>query len=308
MNCLLCAGKTNLYFDYGKQTGVLQRLVRCVDCGLVQTDPMPAESFLREWYQRYDVLGEREPYYQALAGVDPWNTPEGFEIARQFAWVKRALTATRHPELVKTNGKSGVRDLSVLDVGSGPGLFLDLVKRAGWQGIGIELNAEAAIRSHERFGIDARPGTIDSVELPEHSFDVVTLWDIFEHVRNPLGMLHRAHELLKPGGYLFLETPNVRSLLDWAVILLARIGVKGPAATFYGLHHLTLWDPKTIRRVFAERGFTIKDIRFMHTPGSRVFRGQTPRDTVMRAGIWIVQVLGVLLKRQNKMVIVARKT
>lgn len=294
MNCLFCSEKTRPYFDYGKYIGVLQRLAQCTSCGLVQTEPLPTEAFLREWYQRYDVLGKREPYYEALASIDPWHTPEGFEIARKFAWVKRAL-------------KPKIANLKILDIGSGPGLFLDLVKRAGWQGIGIELNAEAAVRSHERFGIDVRVGTIESVDSPSASFDVVTLWDIFEHVRDPLGMLQRVHDLLKPGGYLFLETPNVRSMLDRTVFFLARIGIKGPAATFYGLHHLTLWDPKTIRRALEERGFKVMNIRFVHTPGSRVFRGKTFRDTVMRVGVWVVQALGVLFGKQNKMIIIAKK-
>ncbi len=295
MQCLLCRSKTKSYFDYGKYTSVPHALVRCLSCRLVQTELVPTSEFLRAWYQRYDVLGEREPYYQALASDDPWKTPEGLDIARQFARVKRELARCQ---------MSNVR---CLDVGSGPGLFLDLVKRAGWQGIGIELNERAAERSRERFHVDARVGTVDSVTLPASSFDVVTLWDIFEHVPDPLAMLGRAHELLTTGGLLFIETPDASSFLDTSVVMLARFGFTGPAVTFYGLHHLTLWNQKNIRRGLEENGFKIISVHGDETPAGRIFRGTSVRDRVMRLGVGVVQKIGQMIGRKNKMIVIAQK-
>lgn len=294
MICLLCNGKTKEYFKYSKEHG----LVRCQECGLIQTKPMPSEGFLRDWYQKYDVLGEREPYYQALASDDPWKTSEGLDIARQFARVKGEISDIRH----QTSEK-----LRVLDVGSGPGLFLDLVKRAGWEGVGIELNQKAVKQSHERFGIDARAGTLHSVGLPKESFDLITLWDIFEHVPDPCGLLRRAHALLKSGGLLFIETPNASSSLDWLVVGFARFGLRGPARTFYGLHHLTLWNHKNIRQVLEDLNFEAQKLEQDFTPAKRIFRTNSLKDGLMRFTVGLVQKIGKLTGRQNKMIVVAKK-
>ena len=91
MSCLLCHAETKPHFSYGPALGLPYGLVRCRSCRLVQTEPMPTLEFLADWYQRYDVLGERDPYYQSVQSADPWSTPEGFEVAYQFAIVKRAL-------------------------------------------------------------------------------------------------------------------------------------------------------------------------------------------------------------------------
>lgn len=294
MSCLLCQGQIKIYFNYGRYRQMPYGLVRCDACGLVQTNPMPSEEFLREWYQKYDVLGEREPYYQALQSKNPWSTAEGMDIATHFRRVKQ-ICAER-------SGK-----LRVLEIGSGHGMFLDLVKRAGWEGVGIELSEPAVRASQANYGIDVKSGTIETVALPDGSFDVVTLWDILEHVPDPVSMLKKSFRLLAPGGYIFIETPNVSSVLDWMVILLARFGVTGPARTFYGVHHLTLWNHKTIRRALSELGFTSTAITPESTPAFRVFRGKTLRDRLMRMGVDSIQYVGRILGRQNKMIVVVKK-
>jgi len=294
MVCLLCGGKTKKYFQYSES----YKLVQCCVCDLVQTDPMPTDDFLKDWYQKYDILGEREPYYQALASDDPWSTSEGLDIARQFARIKKEFMAY---------GLKLMACPEILDIGSGQGLFLDLVKRAGWEGVGIELNEKAVKMSQDRFGIKVQAGTIDSVDLGEKKFDVVALWDIFEHVKDPLELLLKSNQLLKQEGLIFIETPNVSSFLDKIVLLLSKIGITGPAKTFYGLHHLSLWNPKNIKQALEKYGFEIKKIEQDYTPSSRVFRGKTFKDKFMRLAIGLVQMIGGAIGRENKMIIIAKK-
>lgn len=257
---------------------------------------MPTEEFLAQWYQRYDVLGERQPYYKALAGEKPWNTPEGKDIIAQFALVKRFAD------------KISDAKLRVLDVGSGPGLFLEQVKRAGFEGVGIELNERAVEESKKRFGIEVHHGTLETISFESASFDIVTLWDLFEHVSDPRGLLNGVTQVIKPEGFLFIETPNVNSLLDRAVIALSRLGIKGPAIMFYGLHHLTLWNPKTLTNILNETGFRVREIHFSSTPPSRIFRSTTMKDYVMRLGVGFIQTLGKIFHTQNKMIVIAQKT
>jgi 2-polyprenyl-3-methyl-5-hydroxy-6-metoxy-1,4-benzoquinol methylase len=244
--------------------------------------PLPSDAELAEYYQRYDVLGEHEPYYAKMWGPEALAEPEGRDTEARFAWMKSVA------------GKTG----KTLDVGSGPGLFLRLVSEDGGEAVGTELNARAAARSAEETGARVTSGTIDGVA--DRDFDVITLWDLLEHVPNPVRLVAACRERLKAGGWLFIETPDEASLLDRAVLALARLGLRGPADTFYGLHHLVLFRRKTVKRLLGENGFRVVEIRRATTDPGRVFRGSSLKDKMARLGLG-------LIGRGNKMLVAARK-
>ena len=251
--------------------------------------PMPTVSELIDYYQKYDVLGEREPYYRALWTAGALETPEGEDIRDRFAWAK---------SFCKNFGKT-------LDVGSGPGLFLKLVKADGGEAVGNELNVRAAERSARETGIRVISGTTSDV--PDHDFDTIALWDLLEHVDDPKKLIDECRVRLKSGGWLFIETPNEVSLLDRAVLALAHLGLKGPASTFYGLHHLVLFRPPTVRRMLEENGFRIVEVRGAATDPARIFRGNGIKDRMVRLGLGGLFLIARLVGRQNKMLIAARK-
>jgi SAM-dependent methyltransferase len=123
----------------------------------------------------------------------------------------RRRTAQRHYDIVSRHTPSG----SLLDVGCASGLFLDLAARRGWQVTGVEPNAALSRKAEALLG---PPGKVFGVSLQEApltpaSFDAITLWDVLEHVTDPAGFLRRCRDLLKPGGYLFANVPNVDSLM-----------------------------------------------------------------------------------------------
>lgn len=158
--CSLCRGAVARHFAYADEAGAARALYCCRACGLLQTWPLPSDAELRVWYQRYDVLGQRDAYYAWVNAAAPLATPEGRELAARFALVQRHVRGAA-PRL--------------LEVGSGHGFFLSLAKQAGFAAVGVELNAAAAQASRERFGVDVRAGTIDSAALPENHFDAVVL-------------------------------------------------------------------------------------------------------------------------------------
>jgi 2-polyprenyl-3-methyl-5-hydroxy-6-metoxy-1,4-benzoquinol methylase len=291
--CSLCRGAAARYFAYVDEAGAARALHRCRVCGLLQTWPLPSDAELRAWYQRYDVLGQRDSYYAWVNTADPLATPEGRELAARLALVQRHVRSTS-PRL--------------LEVGSGHGFFLSLAKRAGFVVVGVELNAAAAQASRERFGVDVHAGTIDSVGLAADSFDVAVLWDLLEHVRDPAGLLAQVRRCLRPGGLLFVETPDTDSLLDLAVVTLARLGWSKPGRLFYGLHHLTLFNRRNLRQLLQAQGFALEALRAGSTRASQVFRRRSLRDRVLRVAVACVQFVGWLVRRQNKMLAVARRS
>jgi 2-polyprenyl-3-methyl-5-hydroxy-6-metoxy-1,4-benzoquinol methylase len=287
MNCLLCKND-GLKKIYAHAPG--RALFRCRQCGLVQTFPMPSVSELDAFYQHYDVMGEREPYYQKLWGAGAADSPEGMEIKTRFLWAEK---------ICKKFGKT-------LDVGSGPGLFLKLAKAAGAAAFGCELNARAAKESAATTGVTVFSGDIGTVT--EKDFDVVCLWDVLEHVSDQSNLLASAAQRLKKDGWLFVETPDEAALLDRLVLCLAGAGIKFPAATFYGLHHLVLFRKKTLTRLLEDNGFKVVIIAGAATDPGRVFRGNGFKDKIMRVALRVVFFAARLIGRQNKMLVAARKT
>lgn len=101
---------------------------------------------------------------------------------------------------------------TLLDVGAGKGEFLALARDQGWRVEGIEPSSSFRRYARERYGIECHAGYLgDSASLPEHSFDVITLNHVLEHVERPHGLLDVARRYLKADGVLFIEVPNCDS-------------------------------------------------------------------------------------------------
>ena len=151
------------------------------------------------------------------------------------------------------------------------------------------------------------PASATRWTVPDRDFNAVTLWDLLEHVNDPKELIVDCALRLKTGGWLFIETPDEAALLDRTVLSLAKFGFKGPASTFYGLHHLVLFRPQTVRRLLEENGFKIVEIRGAATDPARIFRGKGFKDKMARLGLGGLFLLARLVGRRNKMLIAAKK-
>lgn len=100
---------------------------------------------------------------------------------------------------------------ALLDVGCGAGHLLRAAAAAKWRGVGLEVSPAAAARLRDE-GLDVHHGDLLGAPLEEGTFDVVTLVEVIEHLPDPAGYLDRCLRLLRPGGLLFLTTPNFGSL------------------------------------------------------------------------------------------------
>lgn len=142
----------------------------------------------------------------------------------------------------------------LLDVGCGNGRFLKLASEMGWQVEGIDLDLAAVETSRSR-GFSVTCGTIDVLDDASERYDIITLSHVIEHVYDPLRLLRSLYRLLKPGGRLWLETPNLDSLGH------ARYG---PA--WRGLEpprHLVLFNPESLASLIQLAGFN-KTIKRWH--------------------------------------------
>ncbi|MGG6461888.1 class I SAM-dependent methyltransferase [Solilutibacter silvestris] len=134
----------------------------------------------------------------------------------------------------------------LLDVGCGDGGFLALARQGGWsvEGIDFDEGGVAAARSR---GLSVRLGGIDLFDNSDERFDVITISHVIEHVHDPLETLRCIYRLLKPGGMLWLETPNINSL-----------GAKRFGVDWFGLdppRHLVLFNRDSLSQALREVGF-----------------------------------------------------
>jgi 2-polyprenyl-3-methyl-5-hydroxy-6-metoxy-1,4-benzoquinol methylase len=101
---------------------------------------------------------------------------------------------------------------SLLDIGSGPGHFLNIAQNCGWQVNGIEPRKEAVKYCRNQFGIDTYNGFLENYHRDARLYDVVTAWDVLEHVSDHISFLDHILELLKPGGIFSFSIPNASGL------------------------------------------------------------------------------------------------
>jgi len=212
------------------------RVVQCEACGLVYVTPRRDEARLKELYK---VEYWRSPAAKDFGYTDYLKD----ESLYRRTYARRFAVVARHRP---TPGR-------VLDVGCAAGFFLSVAKERGWTCTGVEVSPAMAAFARERYGLDVREGTLEEQRLEPASFDLVTFWDVIEHLPDPLAVLKAARGLLAPGGRLLLETQNVASRF-------AR--VMGRRWQHYKhAEHLYHFDPATVRRLLGDAGFDVIENR-----------------------------------------------
>jgi 2-polyprenyl-3-methyl-5-hydroxy-6-metoxy-1,4-benzoquinol methylase len=157
----------------------------------------------------------------------------------------------------------------LLDVGCALGLMLHEASAASWEAIGVETSEFAAHYAAVHTGCQVYTGTLQDAHFESESFDVVTLMDVIEHVPWPRALIAEVHRVLRPGGVVFLVTPNFASLF-----------VRLYGAKAYGIgpeEHVTYFQPSTIRQLLQANGFT------RIVTGSKDFYAENLRRLMPRA-------------------------
>jgi SAM-dependent methyltransferase len=180
---------------------------------------------------------DRYEPYQAGGGAGPlamWRARQGQVIKRRFI------------EAYTEIGR-------LLDVGCATGDFLGHMVSHGWQVQGVETGRDAARIARQRYGIPVHTGRLADAHLSPASLDVVTLWDVIEHLHDPPSELARIHALLASGGLLVLTVPNLASW-DRRLFGVHWIGWDLP-------RHLYAFPSEPLARMLTEAGFEILDRR-----------------------------------------------
>ena len=204
--------------NYGRH----HTIVKCRSCGLVYVNPhRNADAILHNYEEVVDNLYVEEREGRVLT----------------FQRNLRPLEELMPPD----------RGRRLLDVGCHIGVFLEIAQERGWEAWGIEPSHWAAREARSR-GLQVIEGTLDDVHLAEEAFDVITLWDVIEHLTDPLRELRESYRLLRKGGLICSHTMNVESPL-------ARL--MGPRWPWLMEMHLYYFSPRTLGEMLRKAGFTV---------------------------------------------------
>jgi len=136
----------------------------------------------------------------------------------------------------------------LLDVGAATGFFLDLARQNGWDTVGIEPAERAAAMARGK-KLKVTTGVLEPGLYAESSFDVVTLWDVLEHLADPMATMRVVSALLKPGGIVAINTPDSSSL--WSRLMGSRWHLLCPP------EHLCLFGNGLLNHMLTEIGLDI---------------------------------------------------
>lgn len=228
--CALCNSLKHTVIRDTLRYGVKRKVLRCEDCGYV---------FLEEKNDSQEFYTTTE--YRTNYGPDLKKVSNSEEIFKTYfphqgptiAEIKHLLTPTT----------------SVLDVGCSTGQFLAALKGMVGIRVGLELSQDAVsyIRTHLDF--PAYSELIQTVSITEGPFDLVTSLQTVEHVPNPIDFIRHLGRQLKPGGYVYIELPNL------ADPLISCYQIPGYADFYFREPHVSYFTKDTLRKAVEAAGF-----------------------------------------------------
>ena len=256
-SCYLCGSEGYLLYEnlQDKLFGARGKwnLTKCynAECELLWLNPMPTEADLYKVYETYFThqasSGSTDNVRVQRMSLKPFRVvlKLGYRVLLRLIDTRQDLPQGRQD--TANIYLSSKRVGSLLDVGCGNGAFLDRMRSLGWNVQGVEVDHKAARIAEEVFRIPVFIGTLEEARHPAASFDAVTMNHVIEHVHHPITLLQECHRILKPGGYLTVVTPNVKSLgharfgRDWR-------GLEPP-------RHLHLFSQSTLQSSARMAGF-----------------------------------------------------
>jgi len=224
-SCPICEAPDTVRFSFPTSGN---NVYACRNCGVEFQYPQPNDAVLGSIYSENYFLGSGSP-----------------EAEVEVAQLKQA-TAALYLDVITQFVEPSTSTLC--EVGCGSGDFLLAARSRGFEVEGLEYSEHAAAEANLRVGASrVRVGSLDTVVLPTEAYDVVSAFDVIEHVRNPRHSIELLHDCLKVGGILAIVTPSLHS---WSRRALGRHWME------YKTEHLTYFSPKSLRALLSLAGFS----------------------------------------------------
>lgn len=208
-------------------SGEFFRLKWDADLDLLKTDPQPSADTLGRYYESDDYISHTD----AKRGL--------FEKVYHLV---RSVALSSKLRLISEERKNGN---ALLDIGAGTGDFLLAATKRKWNAVGFEPSAEARRHAASK-GVQL---VEDLSTLDDHSFDVITMWHVLEHVPDVPAQIKELKRLMKPGGLLVIAVPNFKSY-DAKIY-------KSHWAAYDVPRHLTHFSRNAVQKLFSREGLQV---------------------------------------------------
>ena len=231
VKCNLCGSEKNRAI---LKVGYDRVYAACCRCGLVFRNPRPPDEQVHAFYRNGDFS----------------SSDAEIEVHRQKLY----------QGFLSKLEKLGTEHRRLLDIGSGYGGFLAMARDCGWEVFGVELSRTACDYVAERYGLAVHQGDLTEADLPSRYYDVVTMWNILDHLPDPLEQLVEVRRVLKAEGVLFIRIPNflfqrinfgLGCLIDKLLPL-----SNAEVADRISIFHLYCFTSSTLRRMLQKAGFS----------------------------------------------------
>lgn len=302
--CGFCGGtEARVKYDF-----TTHKIVKCVGCGLMRLSPMPSLDDTKQVYGDLSYFQNPE-FYDFQRGnlygyVD--YIAERVNKLREHRPIAEFLR-DRHGR-AQGKGKSGQPRPRLLDIGCGLGYFLDVAQDVGFEVAGVEFNPGAVRAIREKYAFLVHEGAVETMPAESGPFDVITMFDVIEHLHDPLTTLEHLYKLLRPGGGVAISTMDSESFAS-------RLLGKRLEDFRRTREHLYFFSRETITKILESRGFNVYRIdSYGHTfeLSFLMERMRIINRPIFGTAKWIVKHLGmgnwrVSIDPHTKMIVYAQK-
>jgi len=236
--CFLCGSKKRVLKYKINSFKIKFQYKQCLKCGMFYMDPMVSRASVPKLYEKGYYTGEADYSY--------------FDESKN----KKVVIAARLSQVKNISKFVNLNNARLLDIGCSFGGFLEAVSKLypSCDLYGTEISDFAYHHLKKNSKTKIFKGDINQTNFPPQFFDVITMLEVIEHLPSPRKDLGTVQKLLKPGGLLVIQTPNVGSLE-------ARIK-KGRFTNFLP-GHLVLFSRKTLRQLLKRAGFKVKKLYYV---------------------------------------------
>lgn len=216
--CLICSSD-----NLKKMDNYLEgNMFSCHKCNFVFASKIPTEEDLIKHYEGY--------------GRNDYLSP---------------VTVNRYHEILDTFEKYRKTN-NLIDVGCGIGLFAEVAIKRGWNVYGTEYTDEA-IAINENKGIKMKQGKLNPLNYEPNFFDIITSFEVIEHINNPIEEINNFHNILREGGLVYITTPNFNSLSRYI------LGNKWTVISYP--EHLSYYTAKTLHKLMKKINFKKSNVQ-----------------------------------------------
>jgi|TARA_B110000438_G_scaffold303106_1_gene363180 2-polyprenyl-3-methyl-5-hydroxy-6-metoxy-1,4-benzoquinol methylase len=230
MKCIICHNSDFEIISNKLRHDIKRRVIKCKKCKIVSLEN-PQEDKID-----YTKSGYRQKY---TAIVNQESSPKEF-FNLQINFQRDRIERVK--DLINKESK-------VLEIGSSTGHFLESIKNDVAKVTGIELDPNHAKFARENCNLEIFEQPLEKIDFGDEKFDVIFMFQVFEHIQNPIEFLENCKKIMNPNAEIYVEVPNIDD------VLLSVYQSNSFKKRYYRLPHVYYYSKNTLEKMFDKAGF-----------------------------------------------------